>query len=121
MPDITPVVVILDGQPVSSINPLPTSGGGGGGGGIVEQGKQGSIASPWFVQPTADGATVSLPLPTGAATAAKQDTGNASLATIATQQTDGSQKDAGNVKRASNGRSDRGETTRTWHSRHPVG
>lgn len=71
MPDITPVVVILDGQPVSSINPLPTSGGGGGGGGIVEQGKQGSIASPWFVQPTADGATVSLPLPTGAATAAK--------------------------------------------------
>lgn len=92
MPDITPVVVILDGQPVSSINPLPTSGGGGGGGGIVEQGKQGSIASPWFVQPTADGATVSLPLPTGAATDAKQDTGNTSLATIATQQTDGSQK-----------------------------
>ena len=44
MPDITPVVVILNGQPVSSINPLPTSGGGGGGGGggIVEQGKQGS-------------------------------------------------------------------------------
>ena len=82
MPDITPVVVILDGQPVSSINPLPTSGGGGGGGGIVEQGKQGSIASPWFVQPTADGATVSLPLPTGAATDAKQDTGNASLASI---------------------------------------
>lgn len=82
MPDITPVVVILNGQPVSSINPLPTSGGGGGGGGIVEQGKQGSIASPWFVQPTADGATVSLPLPTGAATDAKQDTGNASLASI---------------------------------------
>jgi hypothetical protein len=47
MPDITPVVVILNGQPVSSINPLPTSGGGGGGSGIVEQGKQGSIASPW--------------------------------------------------------------------------
>lgn len=92
MPDITPVVVILNGQPVSSINPLPTSGGGGGGGGIVEQGKQGSIASPWFVQPTADGATVSLPLPTGAATAAKQDTGNASLATIATTQADGTQK-----------------------------
>lgn len=42
MPDITPVVLILDGVPVSSINPLPTSGGGGGGGGIVEQGKQGS-------------------------------------------------------------------------------
>lgn len=82
MPDITPVVLILDGVPVSSINPLPTSGGGGGGGGIVEQGKQGSIASPWFVQPTADGATVSLPLPTGAATDAKQDTGNASLASI---------------------------------------
>lgn len=35
MPDITPVVVILDGQPVSSINPLPTSGGGGGGGGYL--------------------------------------------------------------------------------------
>lgn len=93
MPDITPVVVILNGQPVSSINPLPTSGGGGGGGGgIVEQGKQGSIASPWFVQPTADGATVSLPLPTGAATDAKQDTGNSSLATIATTQADGTQK-----------------------------
>ena len=35
MPDITPVVVILNGQPVSSINPLPTSGGGGGGGGYL--------------------------------------------------------------------------------------
>ena len=35
MPDITPVVLILDGVPVSSINPLPTSGGGGGGGGYL--------------------------------------------------------------------------------------
>lgn len=92
MPDITPVVLILDGQPVSNTNPLPSTGGGGGGGGTVDQGKQGSIASPWFVQPTADGATVSLPLPAGAATAAKQDTGNSSLATIAAAQTDGSQK-----------------------------
>lgn len=75
------VELLVDGELVSNVNPLPTTGGGGGGG-IVDQGKQGSIVAPWFVQPTADGATVSLPLPTGAATAAKQDTGNASLASI---------------------------------------
>lgn len=60
---------------------IPTSGGGGGG--TVTQGPQGSIASPWFVQPTADGATVGLPLPDGAATASAQASANASLATIA--------------------------------------
>lgn len=76
------VVILVGGNPVSNVNPLPTTGGGGGGGGIVDQGTQGSIAQPWFVQPTADGATVSLPLPAGAATAAKQDTGNTSLASI---------------------------------------
>ncbi|TXH47903.1 MAG: hypothetical protein E6Q97_26140 [Desulfurellales bacterium] len=76
------VVILVGGTPVSNVNPLPTSGGGGGGGGVVDQGKQGSIAQPWFIQPTADGKTVSLPLPTGAATGAKQDTGNTSLSNI---------------------------------------
>lgn len=52
-------------------NPLITSAGGGPAA-TVNQGTQGSIASPWFVRPTADGATTSLPLPTGAATSAKQ-------------------------------------------------
>ena len=41
---------------------------------------------------TALSVTMASTLPTGAATAAKQDTGNTSLATIATQQTDGTQK-----------------------------
>lgn len=75
-PGVDNVVILVGGSPVSNVNPLPTSGG------IVDQGKQGSIAQPWFVQPTADGATVSLPLPAGAATAAKQDTGNTSLSSI---------------------------------------
>lgn len=81
MSQILPTYLVdQHGVPIDGTNPLPTSGGGGGG--IVDQGKQGSIAAPWFVQPTADGATVSLPLPTGAATDAKQDTGNTSLASI---------------------------------------
>ena len=79
------VEILIDGAIVSAGNPLPTTGGGGGGGGLVDQGKQGTIAAPWFVQPTADGATVSLPLPTGAATGAKQDTGNTSLGSIDTK------------------------------------
>lgn len=80
-PGAESVVILVGGTPVSNVNPLPTSGGGGGSG-TVDQGTQGSIAQPWFVQPTADGMTVSLPLPAGAATAAKQDTGNTSLASI---------------------------------------
>lgn len=65
-------------------NPLETTGGGGGGG-TVDQGAAGSAAEAWWVQPTVDGVTVSLPLPVGAAT-------ETTLADIKTQQTDGSQK-----------------------------
>ena len=64
--------------------------GSGGGGGTVDQGAAGT--DPWLVdtglvQPTtpADTQPVSattLPLPTGASTSAKQDTGNTSLASI---------------------------------------
>jgi hypothetical protein len=64
--------------------------GTGGGGGAVDQGAAG--VDPWLVdtgivQPTTPADTqpisaTALPLPTGAATAAKQDTGNTSLASI---------------------------------------
>jgi hypothetical protein len=64
--------------------------GTGGGGGAVDQGAAG--VDPWLVdtgivQPTTPADTqpvsaASLPLPAGAATSAKQDTGNTSLASI---------------------------------------
>lgn len=38
-PGIKPVVLYVNGEAVSTLNPLPaTGGGGGGGGGIVDQG-----------------------------------------------------------------------------------
>ena len=37
-PGSQPVTIFLGNVPVSTLNPLPTTGGGGGGGGVVTQG-----------------------------------------------------------------------------------
>lgn len=96
------------GQPISSLNPLPTSGGGGGGG-TVDQGKAGSAPQSWYIQDGSGLLATAAKQDTGntalsnilsqldsktstLATASAQTTGNTSLATIATQQTDGTQK-----------------------------
>lgn len=118
MSQILPTYLVdQHGVPIDNTNPLPTSGGGGGGG-TVDQGKSNADpAKGWSTQltdgsgfitpaktgqlPTALGATtaagsLSVGIATDQlstlATATKQDTGNSSLATIATTQTDGSQK-----------------------------
>lgn len=70
-PGPQPILLIVDGDPVSGSNPLPTTGGGGGGG-TVDQGKAGSALQSWYVR---DGSGL-------LATAAKQDTGNTSLSSI---------------------------------------
>jgi len=62
---------VSDGD-VSSTNPMPVTG--------------------TFYQATQPVSAASLPLPTGAATSAKQDTGNTSLSNIDTKLTDGTQK-----------------------------
>jgi len=62
--------------------PALAGAGGGGGGGSVTQG-----TTPWIVDGSATTQPISaasLPLPSGAATEAKQDTGNTSLASIKT-------------------------------------
>jgi hypothetical protein len=66
--------ITLRALPITAANGASSGGGGGGGGGTVDQGAAG--AASWKVQVT------SSALPTGAATSAKQDTGNASLASI---------------------------------------
>lgn len=72
----------VDGVSLGTLaNPIVVSVGGSGAG-AVDQGAAGTAAAAWWVRPTADGATVSLPLPAGAATAAAQATGNASLSSI---------------------------------------
>lgn len=78
------VIQDVEGEPLGTVaNPLITSSGGVGPAATVNQGLDGTAPEAWWVKPTADGATVSLPLPQGAATEPKQDAGNASLATIA--------------------------------------
>lgn len=105
-PGAQPVVVYVDGDPVSSLNPLPTSGGGGGG--TVDQGAANGDATKGWSTRLTDGAAFIVPAKTGQlpaalgattaagsvsvgiatdqlstlATAAKQDTGNASLSNI---------------------------------------
>jgi hypothetical protein len=65
-PGIKPVVLYVNGEAVSTLNPLPaTGGGGGGGGGIVEQGVGSGLPSGAWTTPIS---ASSLPLPTGAAT-----------------------------------------------------
>ena len=109
--DIQPVLVFADGTPVSSLNPLPTTGGGGGG--TVDQGAaNGDAAKGWSTRLT-DGTAFIVPAKTGQlpaalgattaagsmsvgiatdqlatlATAAKQDTSNAALTSIDTKLT----------------------------------
>ena len=108
--DIQPVLIFADGTPVSSLNPLPTTGGGGGGGTVDQGAANGDAAKGWSARLT-DGAAFIVPAKTGQfptalgatiaadsvsvgiatdqlstlATAAKQDTGNASLASIDTK------------------------------------
>lgn len=110
--DIQPVLIFADGTPVSSLNPLPTTGGGGGGGTVDQGAANGDAAKGWSTRLT-DGAAFIVPAKTGQlpaalgattaagsvsvgiatdqlstlATAAKQDTGNASLASIDTKLT----------------------------------
>lgn len=89
-PGIQPVALYVNGEVVSTLNPLPaTGGGGGGGGGIVDQGVgSGLPTGAWtvrisngsgFLAPLTDTelratpvpvSASSLPLPTGAATEA---------------------------------------------------
>ena len=116
-PGAQPVVVYVDGDPVSALNPLPTSGGGGGGGTVDQGAANGDAAKGWSVRLT-DGSAFVVPAKTGQlpsalgattaasslavgiatdqlstlATATLQTTGNSSLSSIATQQTDGTQK-----------------------------
>src|SRR6185369_11607666 len=75
-------ILSADGKPVDGSNPLPVVATFSGTVGKVDQGAAGTAAAAWWVQPTADGSTVSLPLPAGAATSAAQATGNASLSSI---------------------------------------
>ena len=118
-PGIKPVVLYVNGEAVSTLNPLPaTGGGGGGGGGIVDQGVgSGLPTQPWtvrisngagFLAPLTDTelraspvpvSASALPLPTGAATEATLGgvegelvTANANLTDIQTTQTDGTQR-----------------------------
>lgn len=52
-PGAQPVVLFVNGEPVSTLNPLPATGGGGGGGGggIVDQGVgSGLPTQPWTVR-----------------------------------------------------------------------
>ena len=105
--DIQPVLIFADGSPVSSLNPLPTTGGGGGGGTVDQGAANGDATKGWSARLT-DGAafivpakTGQLPAALGATTAAgsvsvgiatdqlstlasatKQDTGNTSLSSI---------------------------------------
>ena len=61
--DIQPVLIFADGTPVSSLNPLPTTGGGGGG--TVDQGAaNGDAAKGWSARLT-DGAAFVVPAKTG--------------------------------------------------------
>ncbi|TXH47398.1 MAG: hypothetical protein E6Q97_27260 [Desulfurellales bacterium] len=118
-PGTQPVVLFVNGEPVSTLNPLPaTGGGGGGGGGIVDQGVgSGLPTGAWtvrisngsgFLAPLTDTelratpvpvSASSLPLPTGAATEAtlgsveaELTTANANLTDIQGVQTDGTQR-----------------------------
>lgn len=111
-PGAQPIFLIVDGTPVSGSNPLPTTGGGGGGGTVDQGAANGDAAKGWSARLT-DGAAFIVPAKTGQfpaalgattaagsvsvgiatdqlstlATAAKQDTGNASLASIDTKLT----------------------------------
>ena len=106
MPDTQQVLIVADGLPVSSLNPLPTTGGGGGG--TVTQGAANGDATKGWSARLTDGSAFIVPAKTGQlpsalgattaagslgvglatdqlstlATAAKQDTGNTSLASI---------------------------------------
>lgn len=106
-PGAQPTALFVDGAPVSSLNPLPTTGGGGGGG-TVDQGAANSDAAKGWSARLTDGAAFIVPAKTGQlpttlgattaagslavgiatdqlstlATAAKQDTGNSSLSSI---------------------------------------
>lgn len=95
------VTISLNGVPVSTLNPLPTTGGGGGGGGMVTQGAgSGLPTGAWTTRlsngtafynaltdtelrasPVAVSAS-SLPLPTGAATEVTLAAASASLTSI---------------------------------------
>lgn len=99
--DIQPVLVFADGAPVSSLNPLPTTGGGGGG--TVDQGAaNGDAAKGWSSRLT-DGAAFIVPAKTGQFPAALGATTAASslavgiatdqLSTLATA----AKQDAGNI------------------------
>lgn len=105
--DIQPVLIFADGTPVSALNPLPTTGGGGGGGTVTQGAANGDATKGWSARLT-DGAAFIVPAKTGQlpaalgattaagsvsvgiatdqlstlATAAKQDAGNTSLASI---------------------------------------
>jgi len=106
-PGAQPVVVYVDGDPVSALNPLPTSGGGGGGGTVDQGAANGDAAKGWSVRLT-DGSAFVVPAKTGQlpsalgattaasslavgiatdqlsllATSALQTTGNSSLSSI---------------------------------------
>jgi hypothetical protein len=117
-PGIKPVVLYVNGEAVSTLNPLPATGGGGGGGGIVDQGVgSGLPTSPWtvrisngsgFLAPLTDTelraspvpvSASALPLPTGAASEAtlgnvltQATTTNTNLGNIQTGQISGTQR-----------------------------
>ena len=107
MPDTQQVLIVADGLPVSSLNPLPTTGGGGGGGTVTQGAGNGDATKGWSARLT-DGSAFIVPAKTGQlpsalgattaagslgvglatdqlstlATASKQDMGNSSLASI---------------------------------------
>lgn len=62
--DIQPVLIFADGSPVSSLNPLPTTGGGGGGGTVDQGAANGDATKGWSARLT-DGAAFIVPAKTG--------------------------------------------------------
>lgn len=110
-PGSQPVTLLLGNVPVSTLNPLPTTGGGGGGGGVVTQGAGSGIPTGAWTTRLSNGtafynaltdaelrasavavSAAALPLPTGAATEATLLNVDANLTDIQTQQIDGTQR-----------------------------
>lgn len=100
-PGSQPVTIFLGNVPVSTLNPLPTTGGGGGGGGVVTQGAGSGIPTGAWTTRLSNGTAFynaltdaelratpvavsasALPLPTGAATEMTLAAASASLTSI---------------------------------------
>lgn len=84
-PGLTKVEVVDSGGDALGVagNPLVVTSSGAGG--VVDQGIAGTAVEAWWVKPTADGVTASLPLPSGAATEASLSSIDGKLPAIGPQ------------------------------------